>query len=67
MNPRIKAKESREQEVLSRDRITKMSELEFLLITSVDIYGGGLNELQVLRVDVKKIIKVTMLTLNFST
>lgn len=67
MNPRIKAKESREQEVLSRDRITKISELEFLLITSVDIYGGGLNELQVSRVDVKKIIKVTMLTLNFST
>ena len=63
----MKAKESREQEVLSRDRITKMSELEFLLITSVDIYGGGLNELQVLRVDVKKIIKVTMLTLNFSS
>lgn len=63
----MKAKESREQEVLSRDRITKISELEFLLITSVDIYGGGLNELQVSRVDVKKIIKVTMLTLNFST
>lgn len=63
----MKAKESREQEVLSRDRITKISELEFLLIRSVDIYGGGLNELQVSRVDVKKIIKVTMLTLNFST
>ena len=67
MNPRIKAKETREQEVLRRDRIAKISELEFLLITSVDIYGGGLNELQVSRVDVKKIIKVTMLTLNFST
>ena len=63
----MKAKESREQEVLSRDRIIKISELEFLLITSVDIYGGGPNELQVSRADVKKIINVTMLTLNFST
>lgn len=52
---------------MSRDRIIKISELEFLLITSVDIYGGGLNELQVSRADVRKIINVTMLTLNFST
>ena len=52
---------------MSRDRIIKISELEFLLITSVDIYGGGPNELQVSRADVKKIINVTVLTLNFST
>ena len=42
-------------EVLSRDRIIiKISELEFLLITSVDVCGGGLSELQVSRVNVKK-------------
>lgn len=41
-------------EVWSRDRIIKISELEFLLITSVDVCRGGLSELQVSRVNVKK-------------
>lgn len=51
---RMKGEESEELEVLSRDRITKISELEILLITGVDMCGDGLNELQVSRVDVRK-------------